>query len=327
MHRQIAGKLTGRVTKWIVLVVWLVILVVVGGVRGRSSPTSRTTRRRPGCPSSAESTRALDKLEPFQDPNAIPTVVVYERDVRAHRRRPGRRSRRRSRSSRGRLRRRRQPGEVSRARSRLRGRRGRADDGDLQLRQERLERHAGRRRRAARHRGDRRRDRSTSPGRAARPPTPPRPSRASTAPCCSPRSRVVIVILLITYRSPVLWMLPIISAGGRADRRRRRSSTSLAKYADLTVNGQSQGILTVLVIGAGTDYALLLVARYREELRRHEDRHEAMAFALHRAAPAILASAATVVRRHALPAVRRDELHRRARPGRRDRHRRSRCWS
>ena len=50
----------------------------------------------------------------------------------------------------------------------------------------------------------------------------------------------------------------------------------------------------ILVIGAGTDYALLLVARYREELRRHEDRHEAMAFALHRAAPAILASAATV---------------------------------
>jgi RND superfamily putative drug exporter len=69
----------------------------------------------------------------------------------------------------------------------------------------------------------------------------------------------------------------------------------LAKYADLTVNGQSQAILTILVIGAGTDYALLLVARYREELRRHDNRHEAMAFALHRAAPAILASAATVV--------------------------------
>ena len=69
----------------------------------------------------------------------------------------------------------------------------------------------------------------------------------------------------------------------------------LAKYADLTVNGQSQGILTVLVFGAGTDYALLLVARYREELRRHEDRHEAMAFALHRAGPAIGASGATVI--------------------------------
>ncbi len=105
---------------------------------------------------------------------------------------------------------------------------------------------------------------------------------------------VVIVILLLTYRSPVLWLLPIMSAvfaymiaGGVV--------YLLAKYADLTVNGQSQSILGILVIGAGTDYALLLVARYREELRRHEDRHEAMAFALHRAAPAILASAATVV--------------------------------
>ena len=105
---------------------------------------------------------------------------------------------------------------------------------------------------------------------------------------------VVIIILLFTYRSPILWLLPIISAavaytisGGVV--------YLLAKYADLTVNGQSQSILGILVIGAGTDYALLLVARYREELRRHEDRHEAMAFALHRAAPAVLASAATVV--------------------------------
>jgi RND superfamily putative drug exporter len=69
----------------------------------------------------------------------------------------------------------------------------------------------------------------------------------------------------------------------------------LAKYFDLTVNAQSAGILTVLVFGAGTDYALLLVARYREELRNHEDRHEAMSVALHRAGPAIWASAATVV--------------------------------
>ena len=42
----------------------------------------------------------------------------------------------------------------------------------------------------------------------------------------------------------------------------------------MTINGQSGGILPVLVFGAGTDYALLLVARYREELRRHEDKHD-----------------------------------------------------
>ena len=138
---------------------------------------------------------------------------------------------------------------------------------------------------------------------------------------------VVILILLFTYRSPVLWILPDLLARSSRSPPPRRSIYFLAKYAGLTVNGQSQGILTVLVIGAGTDYALLLVARYREELRRHEDRHEAMAFALHRAAPAIVASAATVVRRHALPAVRRDELHRRPGPGRRRSASSSRCWS
>ncbi|MGH3329837.1 MAG: MMPL family transporter, partial [Nocardioidaceae bacterium] len=105
---------------------------------------------------------------------------------------------------------------------------------------------------------------------------------------------IVIVILLFTYRSPVLWILPLFSATV-ALMVAQGLIYFLAKYADLTVNGQSQAILTILVIGAGTDYALLLVARYREELRRHEDRHEAMGFALHRAAPAILASAATVV--------------------------------
>ncbi len=57
----------------------------------------------------------------------------------------------------------------------------------------------------------------------------------------------------------------------------------------------SDGILVVLVIGASTDYALLLIARYREELRRHADRHEAMAVALRRAGPAIIASGLTVV--------------------------------
>jgi RND superfamily putative drug exporter len=105
---------------------------------------------------------------------------------------------------------------------------------------------------------------------------------------------VVIIILLLTYRSPVLWLLPLISAG-IALFAAQAVVYLLATKADLTVNAQSAGILTVLVFGAGTDYALLLVARYREELRRHEDRHEAMAFALHRSGPAIFASGSTVV--------------------------------
>ena len=63
----------------------------------------------------------------------------------------------------------------------------------------------------------------------------------------------------------------------------------------MTVNGQSGGILPVLVFGAGTDYALLLVSRYREELRSHEDKHEAMRIALRSAGPAIFASRLTVI--------------------------------
>ena len=104
---------------------------------------------------------------------------------------------------------------------------------------------------------------------------------------------VVVIILLFTYRSLSLLVLPVLSVIG-ALFTAEAVVYLLARHAGLVVNAQSAGILTVLVFGAGTDYALLLVARYREELRRHEDRHEAMAQALHRAGPAIIASAATV---------------------------------
>jgi putative drug exporter of the RND superfamily len=105
---------------------------------------------------------------------------------------------------------------------------------------------------------------------------------------------VVIVILLITYRSPVLWLLPVISSGVAlitAD----AVVYLLAAHAGLTVNAESAAILDVLVFGASTDYALLIVARYREELRRHDRRHPAMAEALRRAGPAIIASGSTVI--------------------------------
>ena len=105
---------------------------------------------------------------------------------------------------------------------------------------------------------------------------------------------VVIVLLLLTYRSPIAWLLPVISAVG-ALVAAEAVIYLLAAHAGLTVNAQSAGILDVLVFGAGTDYALLLTARYREELRRHEDRHAAMAVAIRRAGPAIAASAGTVI--------------------------------
>ncbi|MDZ5443907.1 MMPL family transporter [Micromonospora sp. 4G57] len=105
---------------------------------------------------------------------------------------------------------------------------------------------------------------------------------------------VVLVILLIVYRSPVLWILPLLAAG------MSYSLASvfvyhLAKHDVIKLNGQAQGILTVLVFGAGTDYALLLIARYREELHRHHRPWDAMRTAWRGAAPAVIASGTTVI--------------------------------
>jgi RND superfamily putative drug exporter len=105
---------------------------------------------------------------------------------------------------------------------------------------------------------------------------------------------VVIVILLIAYRSPVLWLVPVISSVV-ALITAEAVVYLLAAHAGLTVNEESATILDVLVFGASTDYALLIVARYREELRRHDRRHPAMAEALRRAGPAIIASGSTVI--------------------------------
>ncbi len=286
MHRQIAGKLTGPVTKWIVLGFWLIALAGLGSF-GSKLAEVQNNEASSWLPASAESTRALEKLTPFQDPNVIPTVVVYEResglteddlaaaqaDVAEFQAMDG------------------VEGEVV----------GPIPSDDGQVAQTVVTFNFGK------NGWEQMPDTADalsemaaidgvttyitgSGGQAA-------DSFEAFAGIDSSlllaALGVVIIILLFTYRSPVLWMLPIFSVIVSL-------GTSLglvyflAKYANLTVNGQSQAILSILVIGAGTDYALLLVARYREELRRHEDRHEAMAFALHRAAPAILASAATV---------------------------------
>jgi putative drug exporter of the RND superfamily len=104
---------------------------------------------------------------------------------------------------------------------------------------------------------------------------------------------VVTLLLLLTYRSPVLWLIPLLCVG-LASQVASAVVYLLAKHGGLTVDFQGQSILTVLVFGVGVDYALLLIARYREELRHHRDRHQAMAVAMRRSFPSILASAATV---------------------------------
>ena len=302
MHRRIAGSLTGRVTKWIVLVAFVPLFATM--LMFSSKLTSvQDNEASSWLPASAESTKVLDELSEAVDPNDIPTLLVYQRDGGltdddlATMEEDGR-----------------EIGELK----------GITDTGVLTPQGAEVARTQGApvptlvsedgeaaylyfvlnfgkdgwneipavaddiREIATLDGGD-----VYLSGYGG--------SAADSAEAFEGIDRnlivatliVVVVLLLITYRSAYLWLLPILCAIVA-----NTVSTGLvyllARYADLTVNAQSQAILSILVIGAGTDYALLLVARYREELRRHEDRHEAMALALHRAAPAIFASAATV---------------------------------
>ncbi|MGI9156149.1 MAG: MMPL family transporter [Marmoricola sp.] len=288
MHRQIAGRLTGPLTKWIVLALWIIAVGGLGSFAGKLTNVE-DNQASSWLPGNAESTRALDKLAPFQDPNSIPTVVVYQ-----------------ARS--GTL----TPANLAAAKSAaakiadLKGVQGKvlgpfpSEDGEVA--QTIVSFNLGKDgwnklpdtvrslRQVAAVDG-------TSlhvAGQGGQAADSAEAFAGLDGSLLYTTLIIVILILLLTYRSPVLWFLPIFSSVV-ALVVSQAVVYFLAKDAGLTVNGQSQGILTVLVIGASTDYALLLVARYREELRRHEDRHEAMAFALHRAAPAIIASAATVV--------------------------------
>ena len=104
---------------------------------------------------------------------------------------------------------------------------------------------------------------------------------------------LVIFLLILIYRSPIFLWIPLFAVVF-AEVATRSIGYGLTELG-VTVNGQTSSILSILVLGAGTDYALLLVSRYREELRKHEDKHEAMVLALRTAGPAIVASGATVI--------------------------------
>jgi RND superfamily putative drug exporter len=303
MHRQIAGKLTGRVTKWITLGAALVLVVLMSPLSAKLVDV-QNNEASSWLPESAESTKVLEELSGTVDPNDIPTLVVYHRDggltagdlaaMDQHAKEiatidgvtedgvltPNLASALAA-----------QGAQVPPLLSEDRevgylaftfnfGENGWTDIPDAANEIRDIAQIDGVTVHLAGYGGQ-----AADAAEAF---------KGIDTNLIMVALLVVIVILLLTYRSPILWLLPIIAAvvsysiaGGVV--------YLLAKYANLTVNGQSQAILGILVIGAGTDYALLLVARYREELRRHEDRHEAMAFALHRAAPAILASASTVV--------------------------------
>ena len=302
MHRQIAGSLTGRVTKWIVLGAVLVLTSFMA-VFSAKLTSVQNNEASSWLPESAESTQVLEELSETVDPNDIPTLVVYHRDGGltdadlAAMEEDG-------------------PeiaaldgvtdqGVLTPAAAEAAEAQGApvptlvSEDGDVAYLYFVLN-FGTNGWNDIPDAADEIRDIATLDGgevhlagyggQAA---DSAEAFEGIDTNLIFATLAVVIVILLFTYRSPILWLLPILCAVS-ANFIATGLVYLLAKYADLTVNGQSQAILSILVIGAGTDYALLLVARYREELRRHEDRHEAMAFALHRAAPAIFASAATV---------------------------------
>jgi RND superfamily putative drug exporter len=105
---------------------------------------------------------------------------------------------------------------------------------------------------------------------------------------------IVLLILLVVYRSPILPLL-VIGTAALALSAANAVGYLLASNDLITVNGQSQGIAAILVVGAATDYGLLIVARYREELRRHASKYQAMRVALRRSVEPIVASGATVI--------------------------------
>ena len=105
---------------------------------------------------------------------------------------------------------------------------------------------------------------------------------------------VVALLLIITYRSPVLWLVPLLVITF-ADRIGAVTGAAVAEATGLGGDGSTTGITSVLVFGAGTNYALLLISRYREELRREPAHRQALRTAVRFAGPAIVASNATVV--------------------------------
>ncbi|OHV05388.1 MMPL family transporter [Mycobacterium talmoniae] len=105
---------------------------------------------------------------------------------------------------------------------------------------------------------------------------------------------VVALLLIATYRSPVLWLLPL-TVIALADRVATVVGVHVAAATGLSLDGSTSGITSVLVFGAGTNYALLLISRYRDELGGRAGHRSALRRAVRTAGPAILASNATVV--------------------------------
>ncbi len=289
MTRSVAGLLTGRRIKYVIIVFWLVVVAVAGPLAGKLTGVEKNEPKT-WLPGSAESTKELEVQSAFASPNTIPAIVIYERSSGL------------TATDRAKI------ASDAQTYGQLRELDGKVigpiTSADGKAAQSIVPLNLGKDgwAKATDMVASLRTTATTDADGLSVHITGPAGNAADSSKAFEGIDSsllfgtvaVVVLILLFTYRSPVLWLLPVVSAG-IALTVAQAVIYLLAKHAGLTVNAQSAGILTVLVFGAGTDYALLLVARYREELRRHRDRHEAMAVALHRAGPAIVASGATVV--------------------------------
>jgi Predicted drug exporters of the RND superfamily len=105
---------------------------------------------------------------------------------------------------------------------------------------------------------------------------------------------LVLVILLVVYRAPLLALIPLLGVG-IAMQLTNAIGAALAQAGVIAIDSQAASIMTVLLFGAGTDYALFLVMRFREEIAVEPDRYAAMRSALSKVGGAILSSGGTVV--------------------------------
>jgi RND superfamily putative drug exporter len=288
--RKIAEIPAGSWTKWVVVGFWVVVLVITFPLAGKLMGAEKNDASQ-WVPAAAESTKVLNLQAHFQSPNIFPAVVVYDR---ASGLTPADRAKAaadaRSLTALHGV----GPGQVA---GPIPSADGKAIQTILQVNLGKqgwngATKAAGSIRAIARSNANGLTSHLTGPlGNAA---DNSKVFKGIDSTLLYSAVAVVIVILLITYRSPVLWLLPVISSAV-ALITAEAVIYLLAAHAGLTVNAQSAAILLVLVFGASTDYALLIVARYREELRRHDRRHPAMAEALRRAGPAIIASASAVI--------------------------------
>jgi putative drug exporter of the RND superfamily len=104
----------------------------------------------------------------------------------------------------------------------------------------------------------------------------------------------VLVLLLLIYRSPVIAIVPLLIVG-LVFQLGGGLAAVILRELDFPISGQSSGITTVILFGAGTDYYLFIASRYREELRRRDDKHEAVQATMRGVSPAILSAGGTLV--------------------------------